>query len=62
MKRIFGVIGAALAAAAVFGGYAVLLAAHVSEPTVITVHGPTAWGLWATTAAVVASYRPLHVR
>ena len=56
MKRIFGVIGAALAAAVVFAGlvYAVLLAAHISEPAVTTVHGPTPQRLWATTAAVVA--------
>src|SRR5947208_13141755 len=43
MKRHFAIILAALAAAALFGGlvYAVLMAAHVSEPAATTVHGLT---------------------
>jgi len=47
---------AALAAAALFGGlvYAVLVAAHVSEPAATTVRGLTPRRLWATTAAVLA--------
>ena len=47
---------AALAAAALFGGlvYAVLVAAHVSQPAATTVHGLTPRRLWATSAAVVA--------
>ena len=47
---------AALAAAALFGGlvYAVLVAAHVSEPAATTVNGLTPRRLWATTAAVLA--------
>ena len=41
MKRTFAIILAALAAAALFGGlvYAVLVAAHVSEPAATTVYG-----------------------
>jgi hypothetical protein len=56
MKRTFAIILAALAAAALFGGlvYAVLVAAHVSEPAATTVHGLTARRLWATTAVVLA--------
>jgi hypothetical protein len=56
MKRTFAVILAALAAAALFGGlvYAVLVAAHVSEPAATTVYGLTPRRLWATTAAVLA--------
>jgi hypothetical protein len=47
---------AGLAAAALFGGlvYAVLVAAHVSEPAVTTVYGLTTRRLWATTVAVLA--------
>ena len=43
MKRIFALILTALAAAALFGGlvHAVLVAAHVSEPTATTVYGLT---------------------
>ena len=43
MKRTFAMILAALAAAALFGGlvYAVLVAAHVSEPAATTVYGLT---------------------
>ena len=56
MKRTLPIIFAALAAAALFGGlvYAVLVAAHVSEPAVTTVYGLTPRRLWATTAAVLA--------
>lgn len=56
MKRTFVLILAALAAAALFVGlvYAVLVAAHVSEPAATTVHGLTSRRLWATTAAVLA--------
>src|SRR2546426_1918049 len=56
MKRTFALILAALAAAALFGGlvYAVLVAAHVSEPAATTVYGLTPRRLWATTAAVLA--------
>ena len=56
MKRTFAIILAALAAAALFGGlvYAVLVAAHVSEPAATTVYGLTPRRLWATTAALLA--------
>src|SRR5215207_5351564 len=56
MKRTFALILAALAAAALFGGlvYAVLVAAHVSEPAATTVQGLTPRRLWATMSAVVA--------
>jgi Family of unknown function (DUF6223) len=56
MKRTFAIILAALAAAALFGGlvYAVLVAAHVSEPAATTVHGLTPRRLWATTVVVLA--------
>src|SRR6266567_3191154 len=56
MKRTLTMILAALAAAALFGGlvYAVLVAAHVSEPAATTVYGLTPRRLWATTAAVLA--------
>ena len=56
MKRTFAIVIAALAAAAVFGGlvYAVLVAAHVSEPATTTVYGLTPRRLWATTVAVLA--------
>ena len=56
MKRAFAMILAALAAAALFGGlvYAVLVAAHVSEPAASTVYGLTPRRLWATTVAVLA--------
>ena len=55
MKRTFAIILAALAAAALFGGlvYAVLVAAHVSEPAATTVYGLTPRRLWATTVAVL---------
>ena len=56
MIRGFAVILAALATAAVFGGlvYAVLVAAHVSEPAAITVYGLTPRRLWATMVAALA--------
>ncbi len=56
MKRTFAVTFAALAAAALFGGvvYAVLVAAHVSEPAPTTVQGLTPRRLWATAAAALA--------
>jgi hypothetical protein len=56
MKRTFAIILAALAAAALFGGlvYAVLVAAHVSEPAATTVYGLPPRRLWATTVAVLA--------
>ena len=56
MKRTFGIILAALAATALFGGlvYAVLVAAHISEPSAITVHGLTPRRFWATTVVVLA--------
>src|SRR5262245_56779301 len=56
MKRIYVLVLAALAAAALFGGlvYAVLVVAHVSEPAATTVYGVTSRRLWATTAAVLA--------
>src|SRR5438477_4991459 len=55
MKRTFTLILAALAAVALFGGlvYAVLVAAHVSEPAAITVQGATSRRLWATAVAVL---------
>jgi hypothetical protein len=56
MKRPIVITLAAVAAAAVFGGlvYAVLVAAHVSEPSATTVSGLTPRRLWATTVAVLA--------
>jgi hypothetical protein len=56
LKRSFFLIVAAMAAAALFGGlvWAVLVAAHVSEPAATTVHGLTLRRLWATTVAVLA--------
>jgi uncharacterized protein DUF6223 len=56
MKRTFAIIFATLAAAALFGGlvYAVLVAAHVSQPAATTVYGLTPRRLWATTVAVLA--------
>ena len=57
MKRTFALILAALAAAALFGGlvYAVLVAAHVSEPAATTVYyGLTPRRFWATAAAGLA--------
>lgn len=56
MKRIFVVILAVLAAAALFGGlvHAVLVAAHVSEPATTTVYGLTPRRLWATAVVLVS--------
>jgi Family of unknown function (DUF6223) len=56
MKRTFVILLAVVTAAALFGGlvYAVLVAAHVSEPAATTVYGLTPRRLWATTVAVLA--------
>jgi hypothetical protein len=56
LKQAFAMILVALAAAALFGGlvYALLVAAHVSEPAAATVHGLTPRRLWATAVAVLA--------
>ncbi len=56
MKRTVVIFLGVLAAAALFGGlvYAVLVAAHVSEPAATTVQGLTPRRLWATTSALVA--------
>jgi hypothetical protein len=56
MKRPFALILMGLAAIALLAGlvYAVLVAAHVSEPTTTTIRGMTLGRLWATTAAAVA--------
>lgn len=56
MKRTLAVILAALGAAALFGGllYAVLVAAHVSEPASTTVYGLTSRRLWATAVAALS--------
>jgi len=56
MKRTFAFVLASLAAAALFGVlvHAVLVAAHVSEPSATTIHGLTPRRLWATFAAVLA--------
>src|SRR5262245_15783233 len=56
MKRTFAIILVTLAAAALFGGlvYAVLVAAHVSEPAATTVYGLTPRRLWPTTVAVLS--------
>jgi hypothetical protein len=56
MKRSFGIMLAAVAAAALFAGlvYVVLAAAQVSEPAVTTVYGVTPRRLWATAVAVLA--------
>ena len=55
MRRTLAMILAALAAGAVFGGlvYAVLVAAHASEPAATTVYGLTPRRLWATTAVAL---------
>jgi hypothetical protein len=55
MKRTFAVVLAVLAGAALFGGlvYAVLVAAHVSEPAATTVQGLTLRRLWATMSALL---------
>ena len=48
MKRTISIALAAAGAAALFGGlvYAVLVAAHVSEPASVTVQGLTPRRLW----------------
>ena len=55
MKRSFATILVAVAGCALFVGlvYAVLVAAHVSDPAATTVYGMTPRRLWATTAAVM---------
>lgn len=55
MKRIFAIILAVLAAAALFAGlvYAVLVAAHISSPAATTVHALTPRRLWATVVAML---------
>ena len=56
MKRSFAIVLVAVAAVVAFAGlvHAVLVAAHVSGPSAITVHGLTPRRLWATTAVVLA--------
>jgi len=56
MKRTFAIIIATLAAVGLFGGlvYAILVAAHVSEPAASTVYGLTPRRLWATAVTVLA--------
>jgi hypothetical protein len=56
MKRTFAFLLASLAAAALFGllVHAVLVAAHVSEPSATTVHGLTPRRLWAGLVAALA--------
>lgn len=56
MKRIFTLVLAACAAAALVAGlvHAVLQAAHVGEPATTVIHGPTLRRMWATSAAVLA--------
>jgi len=55
VKRTLSIVLAAVGAMILFGGlvYAVLVAAHVSEPAAITVQGMTLRRLWATTAALL---------
>jgi len=55
VKRTLSIALAAAGAMILFGGlvYAVLVAAHVSEPAAITVQGLTLRRLWATTAALL---------
>lgn len=55
MKRTTVIVLGAVAAAALFSAlvYAVLVAAHVSEPAAATVYGLTLRRLWATAAAVL---------
>jgi hypothetical protein len=56
MKRSFFIVLAIVAGGALFVGlvYAVLAAAHVSEPAATTVYGLTRRRLWATAVAVLA--------
>ena len=55
MNRNLSIALAATGAMILFGGlvYAVLVAAHVSEPAAITVQGLTLRRLWATAAALL---------
>ncbi|HEU5078791.1 MAG TPA: DUF6223 family protein [Opitutaceae bacterium] len=56
MKRTFLLSLAALAGVTLFAGlvYTMLRVAHVSEPAVTTIHGPTLRRLWATSAVGLA--------
>lgn len=56
MKRTLALLLATLAAAALIGGlvYAVLVAAHLSDPAANTVFGLTSRRSWASTAFVLA--------
>jgi len=56
MKRKVVLVVAALGAAALFAGlvHAVLVIAHVSEPTATTVYGMTPRRIWATAGAALA--------
>jgi len=56
MKRTFAIVLAAVAAAAFLAGlvYAVLVAAHLSDPAASTVYGLTLRRLWATAAVLLA--------
>jgi len=56
MKRIFAVGLATIVAVSLFAGlvYAVLMAAHLSEPAATTVYGLTPRRLWATMFALLA--------
>jgi len=56
MKRTFAFVLASLAAAALFGVlvHAVLVVAHVSEPSATTIHGLTPRRLWASVVAALA--------
>lgn len=55
MKRTLSIAVAAATAIILLGGlvYAVLVAAHVSEPAAITIQGLTLRRLWATLAALL---------
>ena len=55
MKRGVAIVLTAAAAVVVFAGlvYAVLIAAHLSEPATATVYGLTPRRLWATAVAVL---------
>lgn len=56
MRRVVTAVVAGAAAVALFGVlvHAVLVAAQVSEPAAVTVHGVTARRLWATAVVVLA--------
>jgi hypothetical protein len=55
MKRTFAIVLGGVTVAALFSGlvYAVLVAAHVSEPAASTVYGLTLRRLWATASALL---------